>query len=153
MDETTEWSGQEFQKLQERLVSDSSLRDGLTDEQARQLLQWGLAQLRREAQRAAALPADEVRSHLEKQVAAIRQVMRRASRMVDGLAGVTEEARREHLLRFLEGLRDTGDEVLQVEELAALERRVLDQEAPDSEAVFGHLMSVMRAVAPEEEEE
>lgn len=152
MADTNEWSGQELQKLQERLVSDSSLRDGLTDEQASQLLDWGLDQLRREVQRASALPPDEVRSHLETQVAAIRQVMRRANRMVDDLAGATQDTRREHLLRFLEGLHDTG-EALQMEELTALERRVLDEEAPDNEAVFGHLMSVMRTAATEEEEE
>lgn len=153
MRETDEWSGEELQKLQERLVSDSSLRDALADDEAQQLLDWGLAQLRREVQRAAALPSPEARSQLETQVGAVRQVMRQANRMVRGLSGTTQGERREHLLRFLEGLRDAGARSIQVDALIDLEKTILDQETTDSEAVFRHLMGVMHDAVRGDEEE
>ena len=153
MQEADEWSGEELQKLQERLISDSSLRDALTDDEAQQLLDWGLAQLRRELRHAAALPSPEARSQLEAQVGAVRQVMRQANRMVRGLPGATKGERREHLLHFLEGLRDAGARSVQAEALIDLEKTIMDQETTDSEVVFRHLLGVMRDAVPEDEEE
>lgn len=153
MQETDEWSGRELQKLQERLVSDSSLRDALTDDEAQQMLDWGLAQLRREVRRAAALPSPEARARLESQVGAVRQVMRRANRIVQEQPGATEGERRQHLLRFLEGLRDAGAQTIQMDALIDLQKTILAQETTDSEAVFRHLMGVMRDAVRGDEEE
>lgn len=153
MQETDEWSGEELQKLEERLVSDSSLRDALTDDEAQQLLDWGLAQLRREVRRTAALPPPEARSQLEAQAGAVRQVMRQANRMVRGLPEATKGERREHLLRFLEGLRDAGARSMQAEALIDLQKTILNQETTDSEALFGQLMGLMRDSVRGDEEE
>ena len=59
----------------EPLVSDAGLRDELTDSQAQQLLDWGMARLEETAVRTAHLPDDDAYAVLEKKETAVRLIM------------------------------------------------------------------------------
>ncbi len=76
------------QRAAERIMGDPSLRDELTDEEARPLLDWGLAQAAALVQRAVAQGTTET---LDAAVDDLRRLMKRINRLVGHrTAGETE---------------------------------------------------------------
>lgn len=67
----------------EQLLSDSSLRDALDDEQAQQLLDWGLDQVRASAEQVCHLPPEDAQARIDEKVHALRRRMQRANRLLD----------------------------------------------------------------------
>ncbi|MCA9996676.1 MAG: hypothetical protein KDE56_13045 [Anaerolineales bacterium] len=104
----------------EMLMDDSRLWDGLNDEQAGQLLKWGVAQMKRLLPQGVDLSEDEVEAWLDKQVTAVGKMMtevkeltpelskldatslqNRVSSLLDNLQALTGEAAREHQQNWL----------------------------------------------------
>lgn len=72
-----------YRRGSEQLLSDSSVRDALSDEQAQQLLDWGLSRLRARARELSRLPAEEARLHMDQEVHALRRRMQEANRLIE----------------------------------------------------------------------
>ncbi len=67
----------------ERLTEDSRLRDALTDEQAQQLFDWGLAQIQVTVESTLDLADEPAGRQLDAQVTKVRRVMRQVNQMVE----------------------------------------------------------------------
>jgi len=91
----------------ERLLEDESLRSNLTDEEARVLLDWGLAQVERVARETVEI-AEEERAWaiLEERLARIRSAMRR----VNDLAGQKGPLSRDEIIHCLAEFAPGGTE-------------------------------------------
>lgn len=72
-----------YRRGSEQLLSDSSVRDALDDEQAQQLLDWSLARLRAAAQDLRHLPTEEAQSLVDGKVQTLRQRMQQANRLIE----------------------------------------------------------------------
>ncbi len=72
-----------YRRGSDQLLSDSSVRDALDDEQAQQLLDWGLARLRAAALELRHLPTEEARSLMDEKVRTLRRHMQQANRLVE----------------------------------------------------------------------
>jgi hypothetical protein len=138
-----------LRKVGERLTGDSNLRDALTDEQANELLGWGLARLEREVERTLDLPEDDALPVLEAFIDDVRDVMLRTNRAVEELPQGSKARSQEHLLRLVDSLCEVDSRSVHVNDMIALEELVLAREELDSDKVFQRLMSVIR----QEEEE
>lgn len=152
MTEANKPSGQLRRRLRRatgRLMEDSSLRSHLTDDQAQQLMDWGLAQVEETAVRTADLSDDEAAPRLEETVTAVRGVMQMVNRMVgtqtaaagDGTAATaTVEERMRRLIDNLCAL--TGQEA----GFAYLKQAAqVKQQWPqmDRESAFSQLMDLI----------
>lgn len=72
-----------YRRGSDQLLSDSSVRDALDDEQAQQLLEWGLAQLRARVGELRDLPSEEARLRMDEEVHALRRRMQEANRFIE----------------------------------------------------------------------
>lgn len=70
---SNEWSA----KIKDAILSDSALRDGLTDQEAQPLIDWGLARAEEIGSQIAALPAAEIEIVLEEKQYALLKLMTR----------------------------------------------------------------------------
>ncbi len=71
-----------LRQVAEPLVTDAGLRDELTDTQAQQLLDWGLARLEETAVRTTHLPDDDAMAVLEEKETAVRLIMQLVNDLV-----------------------------------------------------------------------
>lgn len=69
----------------ELLMEDSSLRDNLDDDQAKQLLDWGLAQIKATAVATAAMSDDEAQTKLEKDGTAVKLIMKGVNDLIGSI--------------------------------------------------------------------
>lgn len=72
-----------YRRGSDQLLSDSSVRDALNDEQAQQLLDWGLSRLRARARELSHLPSEEAQLHMDREVHALRRRMLEANRLIE----------------------------------------------------------------------
>jgi hypothetical protein len=134
----------------ERLLDNSSLRDALTDDQGKQLLDWGLAQTDAAAERTAKLPDAEADPALEDHVTAVSDVMRQVNRLVAVWPSAGDENIGDHLKKLLAGLqavRQTALTTSQNEWVAKLAQPAYRQQ--DSAALFADLMNLVQGSAAE----
>lgn len=140
-----------------QLMEDSSLRSYLTDEQAQQLLEWGLAHVEQAATRTANLPDDDAMPVLEEKVAAVRSVMQLVNRLV-GTAGETageDEVVNDQMTRLLKNLHWLTGQPTTMAHLVHLGKFNHKRPELDSNSAFQRLIDLIRvkpAVAQEEEE-
>ncbi|KAA3664300.1 MAG: hypothetical protein DWQ04_06450 [Chloroflexi bacterium] len=71
-----------LRQVGEPLVTNAGLRDELTDAQAQQLLDWGMARLQETAVRTARFPDDDAVAVLEKKETAVRLIMQLVNQLV-----------------------------------------------------------------------
>lgn len=140
----------QLRRAAEQLYEDSRLRDALDDEQAQQLLGWGMRELQRAARRVVALPATEAAPQLEEQAATLREVIARVNRFVQGYAQWSEGQRREQMAGLVEWLcrRPTGE--LQVGDIMQLERIAVTSDSLSPQELFSSLLSVVNSREEEE---
>jgi hypothetical protein len=132
----------------ERLLDNSSLRDALTDDQGKQLLDWGLAQTDAAAARTAKLPDAEADPALEDHVTAVSDVMRQVNRLVAVWPSADEETARDHLKKLLTGLRAVRQTALTKSQNQLLEELAQqDSRLQDSAALFADLMRLIQGSA------
>lgn len=125
----------------EILVSDSSLRDNLTDDQFQQLLAWGLAHAQETAERTARFAADDALPLLEARVAVVREVMQRANRLMGLSVGAELDDTFRQLGERVDQLLDQEDSFVHWNQLESFRRSRM---AMDSEGAFHRLMGWLR---------
>ena len=159
MDEKQSPAGQARRRLRRaagQLMEDSSLRSYLTDEQAQQLLEWGLAHVEPAAARTANLPDDDAMPVLEEKVAAVRSVMHLVNRLV-GTAGETAEGDvvDDQMTRLLKNLHWLTGQPTTMAHLVRVGKFNHKRPELDSDSAFQHLIDLIRVkpAAAEEEEE
>jgi hypothetical protein len=134
----------------ERLLDNSSLRDALTDEQGKQLLDWGLAQTDAAAQRTAKLPDAEADPALDDHVTAISDVMRQVNRLVAIWPSADEESIRDNLKKLLTGLRAVRQTALTTSQNELLEKLAQpESKQQDTAALFADLMGLIQGSTAE----
>jgi len=69
----------------ELLMEDSSLRDNLDDAQAKQLLDWGLAQIKATAVATSTMSDDEAQTRLEKDGTAVKLIMQGVNDLIGSI--------------------------------------------------------------------
>jgi len=148
MDEETARIEDLYQHGSEQLLSDSSLRDALDDDQAQQLLDWGMAQLRASAEKAREFPAAQAEIVIADTVQSLRRVMQQANRLVERAPQGAEDIY-VAVLRFVEGLNELDEHTIRLEDLMILEQLALQRDNLERSTVFSRLMAVING---EEEE-
>jgi len=84
-----------FQKMaMERIMTDTRLRGSLTDEQAKQLLGWGVAQLNQVALKTEGLDDASAETMMDEQMSAVTRILRYANKLTEphNLGNPEEEA-------------------------------------------------------------
>lgn len=148
MDEKTERIQALYRRASEELISDSSLRDALDDDQAGQLLQWALAQVRARAEVAADLPPIEGEAALTDAVRSVRRVMRRVNRLVEkGAQGSNDMY--VAVLQFAEALHDFDLHALPTKDVNTLQQLAQNPRDLSGREVFSRLIELIN---PGEEE-
>lgn len=135
-----------YQRAGEQLLGDSTLRDALRDEEAHQLLVWGLAQVKREAKASAMLGEAEAEPLLQQRVENVQRVMRHLNRLVEGLAAEPKSNVREDMAQMIAALTEIDADALQVKDIFALEDLVAGEETLDRSVIFEQLMEVVQQV-------
>ncbi|MCA9967517.1 MAG: hypothetical protein KC423_24880 [Anaerolineales bacterium] len=96
----------------EMLMDDSRLWDGLNDEQAGQLLKWGVAQMKRLLPQGVNLSEDEVEAWLDKQVTAVGNMMTEVKELTPELAKLDAASLKNRVNGLLDNLQTlTGEAV------------------------------------------
>ena len=125
----------------EILVSDSSLRDNLTDTQFQQLLEWGLAHAQETAERTARFADDDALPLLEAKVGVVREVMQRLNRLMGSNIGAELDDAFRQLGQRVGQLLDQEDSFVHWNQVESFRRSRL---AMDSEGAFRRLMGWLR---------
>jgi hypothetical protein len=140
----------QLRRAAEQLYEDPRLRDALDDEQARQLLGWGMQQLQRAARRVVALPAAEAAPELEEQAASLREVIARVNDYVQGYGQWSEAQRREQIAGLVEWLCRGRAADLQIGDVVRLETIAAAGDTLTPQELFSSLLTV---ITNREEEE
>ena len=128
----------------EQLMENSSLRDNLPDEQAGQLLDWGLAQLKQTAVNTSRLPEEDAQPLLEKDATAVRLIMQGVNDLIGSVGQPLEfDIIDDTMTRLLKNLRWLTGQKLTPEQLQSVKSFDLAREAEDRDAAFAHLMSLL----------
>ncbi len=129
-------------RLAERLIEDESLRDGLTDAEAKRMLDWGLQQARRAAANTVDLSEEEAALELERKSDRLRSTMRRVNHLMSRL-GAAEIEERPEITELLHEMKQ--DELLAhkpslADRIAELAEGIVDM---DRDQTFNKLMDLV----------
>ncbi len=131
----------------EQLMENSSLRDNLPDEQATQLLDWGLAQIKQTAVNNSRLPEADADPLLEKDATAVRLIMQGINDLIGGIGQPLEfDIIDDTMTRLLKNLRWLTSQKLTSEQLQSITDFNQAREAGDKEAAFAYLMKLLPPV-------
>ena len=128
----------------EQLMENSSLRDNLSDEQATQLLDWGLAQIKQTAVNTSRLPEEDAQSFLEKDATAVRLIMQGVNDLVGSISQPLEfDIIDDTMTRLLKNLRWLTSQKATPAQLQAIADFNKAREAGDKDAAFAHLVALL----------
>ena len=115
----------------EQLMTNSRLRDNLTDVQAEMLLDWALAFVNQRANQTVAMPDEAAERFMEEMVTAVSRCLRQFNQLVPQLPRLDDETAAILVQQLLSNWRDlTGaDPILIQFDLLAPERQTWDNEA------------------------
>ncbi|MCP4358955.1 MAG: hypothetical protein GY796_13125 [Chloroflexi bacterium] len=131
-------------KWAEMLMENSSLRDNLNDEQAQELLNWGLAQVKASAVATADLPTDEAEQLIEKNGTAVKLIMQGVNDLIGGIGQPLDfDLIDDTMTRLLKNHRWLTDQPLTQSQLQHHDQFNQAREAEDREAAFQHLMGLI----------
>jgi hypothetical protein len=131
------------QMAAERLLENSSLRDALTDEQAQQLLDWALAQVRQTAVRTANLPDNDAEPVLDETTTAVSQVMKQINRLVDGAGAIDEREFEDRCRQLATAVQQIKQTPPLAEKLEACRPLVARSDPQARAALFAHLIALL----------
>lgn len=131
--------------MSERLYGDSRLRENLTDEQAEQLLAWGMRQLEAEVAQAEEGLAEAAASTLETQAEAVRKVLRMVNRIAAQLPEASRSRSREYIGQLVNALCDVDAGTVNINDLLALEAMVDQRAELEQPQIFERLLAVIQA--------
>jgi len=131
-------------KWAEMLLENSSLRDNLNDEQAEELLNWGLAQIKASAAATADLPTDEAEKLMEKNGTAVKLIMQGVNDLIGGIGQPPDfDLIDDTMTRLLKNHRWLTDQPLTKTQLQHRDQFNQAREAEEREAAFRQLMGVV----------
>jgi hypothetical protein len=142
----------------ERLLENSALRDGLTDAQAQQMLDWGLALVERTAVHSQNLPDDDAELLLDGVVTAVSRVMKQVNRLTDGADYMDDAETADRLDQLWRGLRSVEPALATADNWQIVQRWGQNRRQYGRDQLFNRLSSLITrgqliADAPHEEEE
>lgn len=131
-------------KWAEMLMEDSSLRDNLNDEEAEQLLAWGLGQIKASAAATADLSTKEAEALMEKNATAVKLIMAGVNDLIGGIGRpLTFDIIDDTMTRLLKNLRWLTDQPLTTGQAKQRDRFNQAREAEEREAAFAALMALI----------
>ena len=132
------------QMYAEQLMENSSLRDNLEDEQATQLLDWGLAQIKASAKKTAVLPEEDAQPVLEKDATAVRLIMQGINDLVGSVGQpLAFDIIDDTMTRVLKNLRWLTGTPATTAQLQAVAQFNQAREAEEKQMAFTHLMALL----------
>lgn len=128
-------------------MEDSRLWDGLPDEQAQQLLKWGLDQVKKVLPQITEMSDDEAETWLDDQTAVVAQMMTQIKTITPELPKLDADSFKEQIMSLYEKLQDlTGSVMTEVD----LDWLIFDHDQWDASEAFRQLLHMLGF---EEEEE
>jgi hypothetical protein len=136
-------------KWVDQLTDNSSLRDNLPDEQATQLLNWGLAQVKAAVTRHVDMPADEAAPLIEKDATAVKLIMQGVNDLMGGIGQpLTFDLIDDTMTRLLKNHRWLTERPLTTEQVQARTAFNEARTAEDRDAAFVSLMALIQIEPP-----
>ncbi len=132
-----------LRRTAEVLVDDSGLRSNLTDTQAKQLLDWGLAHVQATAAQTADLSDDDAYPIIEDTVSGVREVMRLVNRLQATTALMPGETVTGQMSRLLEALQKITGQAPDPAFLERAEKFSRDRPGPDNDTTFQLLLGLL----------
>lgn len=129
----------------EMLMENSSLRADLDDEEAKQLLDWGLAQIKATVLATIDLSSEEVEKPLEKDGTAVKLIMKGVNDLIGAIGQpLTFDVIDDTMTRLLKNYRWLTNEPLTPAQLENVQLYNQAREAEDREAAFQYLMALIQ---------
>lgn len=137
---------QRGRRWSELLMENSSLRDNLTDDQAQQLLAWGLGQIKATAVATAELSDAEAEELLQKNGTAVKLIMQGVNDLIGGIGQpLSFDVIDDTLTRVLKNLRWLTEQPLSPAQLRQREQFNQARTAAERAAAFQALMALIEA--------
>ena len=134
----------------EQLMENSSLRDNLEDEQATQLLDWGLQQVKDSVKKTANLPEEDAQPTIEKETTAVRLIMQGVNDLVGSVGKPLEfDIIDDTMTRVLKNLRWLTEAPPKPQQLNAVAQFQQARQDDDKARAF---QALMQLVDPQAEE-
>lgn len=127
----------------ERLTEDSSLRDALTDEQAKQLIDWGLTHIKTEVNNTLEMEDEPAAQNLDARVAEVRKVIHQVNQMVDGWEDGDPAGRWQDLIALSQALRPLQSPTVNLESTPQIFTLGQSETPLDKDTLFTKLMSIL----------
>lgn len=131
----------------DQIWGDSSLRDALNDQQAAQLLDLVVDHIQAQLNQTVDMTEAEAEAFTGELVTAVRQVLLRTNRLVDGLAGWDDDEAASQVYQFITSLQDLTGGPAPLATLGLLDAERRDW---DHDQIF---QRIMRLIIPDQEEE
>ena len=126
------------------LMENSSLRDNLNDDEAEQLLDWGLGQIKASAVVTADLTTKEAEALMQKNGTAVKLIMEGVNDLIGGIGQPPDfDIIDDTMTRLLKNLRWLSDQPLTSSQTQQRDRFNQAREAEDREAAFQALMELI----------
>ncbi len=133
----------------EQLMENSSLRSNLDDDEATQLLNWGLARIKVTALDTAALPDEEAETRLEKDSTAVKLIMQGINDLVGSIGQpLTFDVIDDTMTRILKNHRWLTNEAPAPSRLKNVERFNQARQQEDRAAAFQSLLALIETDNP-----
>ena len=124
----------------ERLMEDSRLWDGLPDEQAQQLLKWGLDQVKKVLPKLGDMDDGEAETWLDEQTAVVAQMMTQITTLTPDLPELDVDAFKEQIKSLYEKLQElTGNVIDEID----LDWLTFDHDQWDASEAFQQLLHML----------
>ncbi len=131
----------------EQLMTDSRLREALTDTQAETLLDWALTFVNKGAQQTAGMSTEGAEVFMEEMVTAVSRFLRLFNKLVTNLSRLDDEEAVAQVEQLMSNWRDlTGlDAILTPTDLLAVDRQTWD-----NDEIFQRLIIMTQELDPNE---
>ena len=127
------------------IVDEPGWRSNLVDDQADQLLHWGMAQVEQTAVRTQHLPDEDADPLLEKDSTAVRLVMEGVNDLIGTIGKPPEfDLVDDIMTRVLKNLRWLTNQPLRPDNLRRVSQFSQAREAEDRDAAFQHLLALIQ---------
>lgn len=131
-------------KWAEMLMENSSLRDNLNDDEAEQLLNWGLGQIKASAIATADMSSKEAEELMQKNGTAVKLIMEGVNDLIGGIGQPLEfDIIDDTMTRVLKNLRWLTDQPPTKTQLQHRDQFNQAREAEDREAAFQALLGLI----------
>lgn len=132
-----------LRKAGEKISENSSLRDNLVDEQANQLLNWGLTRLEKTVEQTLEQPDEQAEPTLESDSDAVRQAMKKINDLSLSLPQIDDGQAWTQLLALVENLYQVSrDPAGEEDKVIHLEQLINNRQTLSQAQIFAYLMEI-----------